>query len=47
MATHPNYGHDCNAYDERLLFCGTEAAFQEGGYLEGCVVSVDKLLKSI
>ena len=47
MASHPNYGHKSSAYDDRLLFTGTEAALQDGGYLEGCVVSVKKLLEGL
>lgn len=47
MAAHPNYGYEANAYDNRLLFTGTESAFQDGGYLEGCIVAVENLVKKI
>ncbi len=47
MATHPNYGFDVNAYDDRLIFCGTESAFEDGGYLEGCIVSAKEVITKI
>jgi len=47
MASHPDYGFDAKAYDNRLLFSGTESAFQDGGYLEGCIVTIQKLVEKI
>lgn len=47
MSTHPNYGYESNAYDGKLQFSGTESAFQDGGYLEGCIISVEKLVKDL
>ncbi len=47
MSSHPNYGYDEQAYDNRLLFTGTESAFQEGGYLEGCIVAASNIVKTI
>ena len=45
MSTHPNYGYDTKVYSDRLLFTGTESAFQDGGYLEGCICAADKVVK--
>ncbi len=45
LATHPNYGFDASIYDNRLLFTGTESAFHDGGYLEGCIVSVSRVVE--
>ena len=45
MSTHPDYGYDATAYDNKMYFLGTESAFQDGGYLEGCIISVEKLVK--
>ena len=47
MSTRPNYGYDTNIYDNKLQFVGTESAFEDGGYLEGCIVSVESLVKKI
>jgi len=47
MTTHPNYGHNSTAYNDTLIFMGTESAFQDGGYLEGCIVSVKKLVEDL
>lgn len=47
MSAHPDYGHDAKAYNNKLLFTGTESAFQDGGYLEGCVVAVESLVKKV
>ena len=47
MSSHPDYGYDEQAYGNRLLFTGTESAFQEGGYLEGCVVAANNIVKTI
>ena len=47
MSTHPDYGYDVSAYDGKLLFIGTESAFKDGGYLEGCIVAIENLVKKM
>ena len=37
LREHPNYGFDVSHFDGKLIFSGTESAFQEGGYLEGAI----------
>ena len=37
LADHPAYGFDARHFNGKLIFSGTESAFQEGGYLEGAV----------
>ncbi len=47
LSAHPDYGFNARAYDDRVIFLGTESSFQEGGYLEGCVVSVKRVVKEL
>jgi len=47
MRTHPQYGYNIESYEKRLLFSGTEASYQEGGYLEGCICSLQKLCNDL
>ena len=47
MSSHPEYGYKAAAYDNKMHFVGTESAFHDGGYLEGCIVSMEKLLKTL
>ena len=37
LKEHPIYGFDASHFDEKLIFSGTESAFNEGGYLEGAI----------
>ena len=36
---HPKYGFESQHFSGKILFSGTESAFDEGGYLEGSLVS--------
>jgi monoamine oxidase len=48
LSQHPSYGYDASHFEGKLIFSGTESAFQEGGYLEGAINAaayVAKLLK--
>lgn len=47
MSAHPDYGYDAKAYDGELIFIGTESSFQDGGYLEGSVIAVKSVVKSL
>jgi len=42
VSAHPVYGHTARCYDDRLIFSGTESSFEEGGYLEGALLSVKR-----
>ena len=37
LSDHPSYGFNIMYFGEKLLFCGTESACSEGGYLEGAL----------
>ena len=37
MRQHPQYGHSLIEMDEKLYFSSTEAAYDEGGYLDGAI----------
>lgn len=43
LSSHPNYGLDLSHFDEKLFFIGTETAYDNGGYLEGAVVSAQEI----
>lgn len=49
LTSHPQYGYEITAMDEKLLFAGTESSFSEGGYIEGAIRSalqnIEKVLK--
>ena len=47
MSVHPDYGFNTKVYNDRLIFTGTESAFEDGGYLEGCVVAVKKIVEEV
>ena len=51
LRDHPSYGFDITHFGEKLLFCGTESAYKEGGYLEGALISardaVEKIRSSV
>lgn len=44
--THPAYGHpllQLDHWQDKLYFCGTETASQEGGYMEGALESAERV----
>ena len=45
LAAHPDYGYRADAFHGKLIFIGTESSSEEGGYLEGAVVSVKNAVK--
>ncbi len=47
LMTHPEYGHDTEAYDGRLHFISTEASHIEGGYLEGALLAARDLAQKL
>jgi len=47
LREHPSYGFDVSHFDGKLIFSGTESAFQEGGYLEGAVNAAKKVYERL
>lgn len=51
LRDHPSYGFNITHFGEKLLFCGTESAYKEGGYLEGALIAardtVEKIRSSV
>ena len=45
--SHPNYGVRAEHFGGKLHFIGTETSFEEGGYLEGAIASVERLLHAL
>ncbi|HFU73962.1 MAG TPA: FAD-dependent oxidoreductase [Helicobacteraceae bacterium] len=43
LRAHPNYGFNLTHFDDTLFFIGTESSFEEGGYLEGALLSAKKV----
>jgi monoamine oxidase len=43
LMEHPNYGVDCDYFNDKITFIGTETSYYEGGYLEGALASTDKI----
>ncbi len=43
LRAHPHYGFDVTHFDGKLIFSGTESAFQEGGYLEGALEAAKRI----
>ena len=47
LSSHPDYGLTLSSFDDRLIFMGTETSFDNGGYLEGAIVSALEVLKRL
>ncbi|MDF1881765.1 FAD-dependent oxidoreductase [Sulfurimonas sp. MAG313] len=45
LSTHPKYGLSLSHFNKKLLFIGTETAYENGGYLEGALISAQEILK--
>lgn len=43
LSEHPKYGLSLSHFDNKLFFMGTETAYEEGGYLEGAVISAKEM----
>lgn len=43
LSDHPNYGLECDSFNDKITFIGTETSYHEGGYLEGALASTDKI----
>lgn len=47
LTAHPNYGLSITHFNHQLFFSGTETALDEGGYLEGALISADQTAKEL
>lgn len=47
LSAHPDYGFTKMAYDDKLVFLGSESSYVEGGYLEGAVTAVQHEVKRL
>jgi len=47
LRDHPHYGFDISHFNGKMLFSGTESAFQEGGYLEGAINAAKSVEKKL
>lgn len=47
LSAHPAYGYALSCYDDKLLFCSTESAFEQGGYLEGSLESAHQIAEKL
>jgi monoamine oxidase len=45
LTSHPRYGYDLSAMQDKLFFAGTESSFYEGGYIEGALASAQNVAK--
>ncbi|HHE05776.1 MAG TPA: hypothetical protein ENK90_01485 [Epsilonproteobacteria bacterium] len=44
LSAHPEYGYGLSCFDDKVLFCSTESAFEHGGYLEGSLHSAHQII---
>ena len=47
LSAHPDYGHTARCYDDGLIFSGTESSFDEGGYLEGALLCIEREVRRL
>jgi len=47
LSQHPAYGLNLNHFHNRLFFIGTETSYDNGGYLEGAVISAKEISKTL
>ncbi|MCW8821086.1 MAG: FAD-dependent oxidoreductase [Sulfurovum sp.] len=47
LREHPSYGFNATYFTGKLIFSGTESAFEEGGYLEGAIASAMYVAKCL
>lgn len=43
LSAHPQYGLSLSHFDNQMFFIGTETAYDNGGYLEGAIISAKKI----
>ena len=47
LSSHPEYGHSLTHFSSKLFFIGTESSYDNGGYLEGAVISAKQLAEKL
>ncbi len=47
LSAHPDYGLRLTHFEEKMFFAGTETAYDNGGYLEGAVISAKDIAKRL
>lgn len=47
LSSHPDYGYELSCFDGKLLFCSTESAYDNGGYLEGSLKSTRHIAEKL
>jgi len=47
LKEHPSYGLTLTHFDNKLFFIGTETAYDNGGYLEGAIISAKKIAQRL
>lgn len=47
LSAHPEYGYTLSSFNDTLLFCSTESAFDHGGYLEGALESAHQVVEKL
>ncbi|PHR59006.1 MAG: hypothetical protein COA44_02335 [Arcobacter sp.] len=47
LSSHPEYGLSLSHFNNKLFFMGTETSYDNGGYLEGAIVSALELAKTL
>jgi len=43
LSIHPQYGLSLNHFHKKMFFLGTETAYDNGGYLEGAIISAKNI----
>ena len=43
LSAHPEYGLNLSHFNEKMFFIGTETAYDNGGYLEGALISAQQI----
>jgi len=47
LSAHPEYGLMLSHFNNKLYFIGTETAYDNGGYLEGAIISAKEIAKKL
>ena len=47
LSAHPEYGLNLSHFNEKMFFTGTETSYENGGYLEGAVISAKLLAQRL
>ena len=47
LREHPQYGLSISHFDEKLFFIGTETSYDNGGYIEGALISAKNIVDTL